>query len=72
MPGFPDRFEQEAIDFHEKICAGYLQRAEDEPKRFICIDASNTLETVATDVIGALENILMQHLAKAGKDGVLK
>ncbi len=56
-----DRFEQEAIDFHERIRACYLQRAEAESQRFIRIDAGNTLEEVGADVIQALENIMVQR-----------
>lgn len=56
-----DRFEQEEVDFHEKIRAGYLQRAKVEPQRFVHIDAGQTLETVRADVVQALENIVAQH-----------
>jgi dTMP kinase len=34
------RFEKETIEFHEKVRAGYLKLADDEPDRFTIIDAS--------------------------------
>lgn len=43
----PDRFEAEAIEFHEKLRQAYLAIAADEPDRCVVIDASGTKETVA-------------------------
>ena len=63
-----DRFEQESIDFHEKIRAGYLQRAETEPERFVRINAGQTLEAVGDDVIKALEHICTQRSAEQNGD----
>jgi dTMP kinase len=34
------RFEKETIDFHEKVRAGYLKLAGEEPDRFTIVDAS--------------------------------
>lgn len=42
-----DRFENEAIAFHEKVRQGFLELAKKEPKRFVVFDASldkNTLQ----------------------------
>jgi len=41
-----DRFEREQIAFHERVRAGYLNLAKDEPGRFILIDASRDIDTV--------------------------
>ncbi len=43
----PDRFESEAIEFHEKLRQAYLAIAAEEPNRCVVIDASATKETVA-------------------------
>ncbi len=59
-----DRFEQETCDFHEKIRAAYLQRAAQEPQRFIRIDASQTQAAVGTAVQQALSQILTQRAAQ--------
>ena len=36
----PDRFEQEKLDFHERVRAAYLQRAREFPQRIRVLDAS--------------------------------
>jgi dTMP kinase len=41
-----DRFEQEKVDFFEKIRSCYLQRAADEPERIRVIDASQSIEDI--------------------------
>ncbi len=43
----PDRFESEAIEFHEKLRQAYLAIAAEEPNRCVVIDASATKEAVA-------------------------
>lgn len=53
-----DRFEQEQIDFHEKIRNGYLERAAQYPERFIRLKAGQTLDAVRSDVEQALKHIL--------------
>ena len=50
-----DRFEQEAHSFHEKVRAGYLQLATQEPTRFRRIDAAQDPDTVATAVWQTIE-----------------
>ena len=52
------RFEEEAISFHEKIRAGYLERARLEPERFRTIDASGDEKQVQKDI----REVLMQFL----------
>ena len=46
----PDRIEQETLDFFGCVRAKYLARAEAEPERFYCIDASKPLEEVETQL----------------------
>jgi dTMP kinase len=41
-----DRFEQEKADFHERVRAAYLRRAEEDPARIRVIDSSQTIETI--------------------------
>jgi dTMP kinase len=38
--GANDRFEQEALDFHNKVRAGFLQIAQNSPGRWVVIDAA--------------------------------
>jgi len=49
-----DRFEKEALAFHEKVRNGYLTLANLEPERFRVIDASRDVETVHEDIVGVL------------------
>jgi dTMP kinase len=37
-----DRFEQEALAFHQRVREGYLKLAADEPERWLVVDASQS------------------------------
>jgi dTMP kinase len=52
------RFEEEAISFHEKVRAGYLELAGMEPERFKIIDASRQIDEVQTDIRKVLSECL--------------
>lgn len=54
----PDRFEQEKLNFFEKVRAAYLMRAENEPERFAVIDASRDLESVQVQILTAVKKYL--------------
>lgn len=41
-----DRFEQEKADFHERVRAAYLRRAEENPARFRIIDSRQTIDQI--------------------------
>lgn len=45
-----DRFEQEALDFHERVRQGYLRRLNEQPGRFELIDAKQPIDAVANQV----------------------
>jgi dTMP kinase len=53
-----ERFELEARSFHERVRAGYLALARQDPKRFVVIDGSGsvaaTAEAVRVAVVGRL------------------
>jgi dTMP kinase len=48
--GRADRLEAEAIDFHERVRAGFLQLAKADPKRYAVIDAAGPPDVVAAAV----------------------
>jgi len=48
--GDETRFEKEALSFHEKIRAGYLELSRLEPQRFRVIDASQKRNRVQMDI----------------------
>ncbi len=49
-----DKFEQERVDFHERVRQAYLERAHSNPQRIKVIDANQPLDNVRK----ALENII--------------
>lgn len=53
-----DRFEQEKAAFFEKIRDCYLQRAEAEPQRIKCIDASRDIEAIQSQLSEILTELL--------------
>jgi len=52
------RFEEETLNFHEKVRHGYLDLARLEPKRFKVIDASRKMEAVQADIRKVLNQFL--------------
>lgn len=50
-----DRFEQQDLDFFNRVRAGYAARAAAAPQRFVRIDASGDIASVAAQVAAALE-----------------
>jgi dTMP kinase len=46
-----DRFEKEALAFHERVRQGYLTLARNEPERFRVIDASRDPESVHKEIV---------------------
>jgi dTMP kinase len=45
-----DRFEREALDFHDRVRAGYLARAAQWPQRFRVIDGTRALHEVRKEL----------------------
>jgi len=48
--GVYDRLEEEKNDFHERVRASYLSLAEAEPERFLLLDATDDVETIAAAI----------------------
>ncbi|HCQ70756.1 MAG: dTMP kinase [Alphaproteobacteria bacterium] len=53
-----DRFEQLDISFHEKLRAGFLEIAAQEPKRCHVIDASQDLDKVTEDIQKIIDKVI--------------
>jgi dTMP kinase len=49
-----DRFENEALQFHQRVRSEYLVLAQAEPKRFIIIDGTKGLEELHYEIWGHL------------------
>jgi dTMP kinase len=54
----PDRFEREQTDFHARVRAAYLRRAEQYPQRIHIIDGSGSLEAVRVQLAAVLSLVL--------------
>jgi len=52
--GALDRFEQEKVEFFEKVRSAYLDMAKDNPERYRVIDASQPLEAVQQQLAATL------------------
>lgn len=51
----PDKFESQPVTFFEKVANGYAKRMEEQPQRFVRIDANQTPESVWNQVARALQ-----------------
>lgn len=54
----PDRFESEHLGFFERVRESYLRLAENEPGRFVVIDATQELGAVQADVTQVARRLL--------------
>jgi len=53
-----DRLDSQAIEFHERVRRGYLAMAEEEPQRWVVIDAAQGVEQIQQQVRQVLETFL--------------
>lgn len=53
-----DRLEAEAIDFHSRVRAAYLALAAREPERFLILDATHAVESIAAAIRQRVEKLL--------------
>lgn len=53
-----DRFEEEKIDFFNRVRDNYLERAKAEPNRFVILDASQSLDAVQDDLVKTLNELV--------------
>jgi dTMP kinase len=53
-----DRFEKEAVAFHQRVREGYLSLAKQEPGRFLLIDATDKPEAITATLLKKIEALL--------------
>ncbi|WP_090203853.1 dTMP kinase [Ectothiorhodospira magna] len=53
--GDSDRFEQETLEFFQRVSAAYQQRVAQDPARYLVVDASGTLDQVRHDLLTTLD-----------------
>lgn len=56
--GHGNRFDEETLEFHERVRSAYLERAAAEPGRYRIIDAGQSVEEVCRRIRTALEDWL--------------
>lgn len=56
--GRGDRLEQEALEFHARVRAGFLTIAHEEPVRVRIVDGNRAQRTVHEEVVGLVEGVL--------------
>ncbi len=59
-----NRLDAEALEFHQRVRAGYLELVEQEPERWVVIDAARSVEEVQTEIRAQVQARLNQ--AKRG------
>lgn len=60
------RFEQEALEFHQRVRQGYLSLAQGEKERFLVVDAAGTQEQVFEEIVSGINNRLGIELRDKG------
>ncbi len=53
-----DRLDQESLAFFQRVAEGYATLAEAEPNRFICVDATDSIDNVHRAIVAALSKCL--------------
>jgi dTMP kinase len=53
-----DRFEREALAFHQRVRKGYLKLAADDPERWLVVDASQSREKIAEIIWRSVSQLL--------------
>jgi dTMP kinase len=53
-----DRFEREALEFHQRVRAGYLSLAQEEPERFRIIDSTADIKTIHGHVCDLISDFI--------------
>lgn len=48
--GVTNRLDQKAVEYHARVCAGYLEMAKQEPARWVVIDGTRALEAVQAEI----------------------
>jgi dTMP kinase len=52
-----DKFEQEHSDFFERVRAGYHRRVAEHPSRYVVLDATQTIEKIASQLSTILDTL---------------
>jgi len=59
-----NRLDDQALEFHRRVRAGYLQMAAEEPQRWIRIDAARAVEEIQADIRAEVERRLGSEIVR--------
>ena len=54
----PDRFERERTDFHQRVRQGFLELAQEEPQRWLVLDATGPSDALSQSVWERVEQLI--------------
>jgi dTMP kinase len=54
----PDRFEQEDLAFFSRVRGGYARRVQQEPTRFVTIDARQDIDTIRLLLLASIKELM--------------
>jgi dTMP kinase len=55
-----NRLDEQALEFHRRVRAGYLQMVREEPARWICLDAARAVEEIQADIWKVVSRLVEQ------------
>jgi len=53
-----NRLDDQALEFHRRVRAGYLQMVQEEPERWVCIDAARAVDVIRAEIQTEVERRL--------------
>lgn len=56
-----DRLDVETVDFHERVHAGYDRLINQNPDRYVVIDASQELDVVVAEALTAIQAVAPEY-----------
>jgi dTMP kinase len=59
-----NRLDDQALEFHRRVRAGYLQMVRAEPQRWVCIDAARAVDVVQADIRAEVASKLGQAFGR--------
>jgi len=59
-----NRLDDQAVEFHRRVRAGYLQMMREEPQRWVRIDAARPVEEIQADIRAEVERKLGSAIAR--------
>jgi dTMP kinase len=61
--GATDLVEQESLEFHDRVRAGYLRLADEEHERYLVVDATGDEQEIAGEIAGRVSALLLPPTA---------